>query len=355
LINKFKWCQFTECDLEDPFFDSLKRDYLEFPQWFQKKRAMGENAFVFKDDKRIKAFVYLKEEDEAIELLDGMMPKEKRLKIGTLKLSDDIQGQRLGEGAVGVALWHWQNLRASQVYITVFSKHAKLISMLEQFGFEFIGNNSRGEKIYTKDKRTLKYDTPYTSFPYINPMANRCGYIPINDDFHDSLFPYSELCNTKQETEEIAAANGRTKIFIATPSSILNYKQGEPVFIYRRHTGQGQATYKSVITSFCSIIRQVNIKLNNQELFNYNDFLNIIGNKTVYNEIELKNIYNKCNVVVLEMIYNGYFGKGKNITHRTLKENGCFEGYPYTTKLHKEQFKYILEMGGKSVQDIIID
>ena len=146
-----------------------------------------------------------------------------------------------------------------------------------------------------------------------------------------------------------------TKVFIATPASRLEYIPGEPVLIYRKHTGESQRTYKSVITSFCSIIKQTYIKQVGEEIFNYNEFIKIIGNKSVYNEIELKNIYNKSNVVVLELLYNGYFGKGNNINHKTLQQNGWFEGYPYNIRLSIEQFKRILEMGGKNVQDIIIN
>lgn len=355
MLSKFKWCKFGDCNLEDSFFDSLKSDYTEFPAWFEKKIAEGEKAFVFEDNAKIKAFVYLKEEDEEILLQGCNLPKEKRLKIGTLKLSDDIQGQRLGEGAIGVSLWHWQSIKVNQVYITVFEKHKKLIRMLEQFGFECAGNNVRGEKVYLKDKRYLKYDSPYKAFPYLNNKAECCGYIPINDEFHDTLFPYSELYNTKQEPEEIAAANGMTKIFIATPSSRLSYKCGEPVLIYRKHTG-GQATYKSVITSYCSIIKQIDIKRYGQPMVAFDEFMELVGNKTVYSEIELKGIYNNSrNVVVLAMIYNGYLGKGKNINHKTLKDYGWFEGYPYTNKLPIEQLKSILRMGGKNVQDIIVD
>lgn len=355
MLSKFKSCKFSNCNLDDSFFDSLKNDYAEFPIWFQKKINQDESAFVFEDNNKIKAFVYLKEEDEEILLVNSKLPIERRLKIGTLKLADDIQGQRLGEGAIGVALWQWQRINVNQVYITVFERHIKLISMLEQFGFKYVGNNLRGEKVYIKDKRALSYETPYISFPYIINKIDRCGYIPINDEFHDTLFPYSELYNTIQETDEIAAANGMTKVFIATPSSRLEYKPGEPVLIYRIHTGDGRPAYKSVITSYCSVIKQTIIKQMGKERFDYNEFIKIIGNKSVYNEIELKNIYNKSNVVVLELLYNGYFGKGKNINYKTLKQNGWFEGYPYTNKLSKEQFKCILEMGGKNVQDIIID
>lgn len=354
MLNKFKWVKFSECNLDDPFFDSLKSDYYGFPTWFLNKIEQDAKAFVYFADDKIKAFVYLKKEKEKIDLCDGNLPEEERLKIGTLKLSDDIQGQRLGEGAIGIALWYWQRMQAKQIYVTVFDKHIKLINMFEQFGFVLVGTNVRGEKIYLKDKRNLRYNTPYTSFPYINPEVVHCGYIPINDIFHDTLFPYSELYNTRQETDEIAAANGMTKVFIATPSSKIDYVKGEPVLIFRKYTGIGQAKYKSVITSFCTIIRQTNIKFNGQQIITLNDFKKTTGNKTVYNEGELNKIYEKKNVVVLEMIYNGYFGKGKNITYKTLRENGWFEEHPYINKLSKEQFKRILELGGKNVQDIIV-
>lgn len=113
--------------------------------------------------------------------------------------------------------------------------------------------------------------------------------------------------------------------------------------------------FDSLKNEFCSITKQIDIKSNNRPILSLDEFKKIVGNKTVYNENDLENIYNKSNVVVLEMLYNGYFGKGKNITHRTLCENGLFEGYPYTNKLTKDEFIRVLEMGGKNVQDIIIN
>jgi hypothetical protein len=53
--------------------------------------------------------------------------------------------------------------------------------------------------------------------------------------------------------------------------------------------------------------------------------------------------------------YNGYFGKGKNVNHATLKSNGFFNDYPYINKLTMSQFIKVLEMGGKNVQNIIIN
>ncbi|HVJ47911.1 hypothetical protein [Desulfitobacterium sp.] len=42
--GKFQWCKFSDVDLNDPFFYSLKNDYSEFPNWFAKKGTAGENA-----------------------------------------------------------------------------------------------------------------------------------------------------------------------------------------------------------------------------------------------------------------------------------------------------------------------
>ena len=51
---------FKEIDLNDPFFNSLKEDYNEFPIWFEKKS--NESAYVFLDNKRVEGFLYLKYE-----------------------------------------------------------------------------------------------------------------------------------------------------------------------------------------------------------------------------------------------------------------------------------------------------
>ncbi|WNY27475.1 hypothetical protein [Methanolapillus ohkumae] len=45
--EKFKWCKFSEVDLNDDFFTPLKEDYEEFSDWFLKKRNLEENALVF--------------------------------------------------------------------------------------------------------------------------------------------------------------------------------------------------------------------------------------------------------------------------------------------------------------------
>ena len=123
----YRKMRFSDCDLGDPFFDSLKEDYLKFPTWFGKKAEDGTEAYVSIDDGRIQAFVYIKEEHgEAV----GDLPAEDRLKIGTLKICSDFKGQRLGEGGIGLALWEWQRSPYQQIYLTVYPKHDDLIGLI---------------------------------------------------------------------------------------------------------------------------------------------------------------------------------------------------------------------------------
>lgn len=354
--GKFEWTYFNEVDLDNPFFDSLKGDYPEFTQWFSKKRNQHEKALVFNDENGIGAFIYLKEENEPLELENQTLPAAPRLKIGTLRLAERFRGQRLGEGAIGVSLWKWQESMAKEIYVTVFEKHELLINLFVTFGFKNVGKNSRGEFIFLKSRDEIDYSTPKKSFPFIDPNTRKAGLIPINDYFHDRLFPYSEIQGNNDEIEEITAGNGVSKIFIASPYSDMHYVENEPVLVYRIFTGVGKKTYKSVVTSYCTVSKVEVVKTYNKTSYSLEDFLKLTGNKTVFSIDELTALYKeKKNLVILELVYNGYFGKGNNINHKTLTENNFFETYPYSIEYSKEDFKKILAMGNVQVNNVIID
>lgn len=96
------------------------------------------------------------------------------------------------------------------------------------------------------------------------------------------------------------------------------------------------------------------IKQSKRELLGFEDYLKLAGNKTVFSLKELKDLYyKKENLVIIELIYNGFFGKGKNITYKTLKDSGLFEDYPYNVQLSKEDFISIIRMGGKDEKNVI--
>lgn len=356
MAGKYSWIKFKDISLQDGFFDSLKRDYEEFPVWFAKKSDDNSEALVFEDEVGIGAFLYLKNENEPIELKDKTLPDINRTKIGTLKLDERFRGQRLGEGTVGVALWNWQKSENDEIYVTVFEKHKSLVGLLKNFGFKKAGENNRGESVYLKNRYELDYSDPKKSFPFIDPSFKKAGILPIDESYHDKLLPYSDLMgHSKKKVEEITAGNGITKVYIAFPYKEVVYDVGCPIFIYRK-SNEKPKTYKSVITSFGVVTEIREIKKKGNKLVPFTDFSKLVGNKSVFKDNDLKDWYeSRDNLVVLEFIYNGYFGAGNNVTHNELKKNGLFETYPYSIEYDSDEFKSILKMGKIDYNNVIIN
>ena len=100
------WRPFSGVDITDNFFDSLRSDYgnEKFDNWFLGKAEKGEQALTLIENEKVSAFLYLKLENEPINLIERILPAKPRLKIGTLKLDDSISQQSLGEGIIGVDL-----------------------------------------------------------------------------------------------------------------------------------------------------------------------------------------------------------------------------------------------------------
>ena len=355
-MEKFEIKKFKECNIEDPFFDSLKDDYPNFTQWFYNHPERP--VYINEGKQGINALLILKdEESDQIILKDTTLPIKPRIKICTLKLNESIRNKRLGEGTIGIALWHWQKRPEEEIYVTVFPKHNGLITLLSKFGFKDYGEFSNGEHLFVKSKKSMDFTDPYTLFPYINGNRSKFGILPIEDIYHDMLFPYSELKNEELFDSDLAVSNGISKIYIATPYTNVVYEENEPIFIYRKFNGENPG-YKSVLTSFCTISKIHYIKKNNRYLMSKEEYLKIIKNKSVYSLNELENIYKseKNNIIILELIYNGYFGKGNNINWSYLKQNNFIgDNHFYQTITNRSQFSELLKKGGKDEKNIIIN
>ena len=355
--GKFEYKLFREIDVSDPFFDSLKQDYPGFEtEWFPKCAREGREALVFSDDSGLGAFVAMKQENESILLKGGACPAVPRLKICTLRLAERFRGQRLGEGAIGLVLWKWQELKLEEVYVTVFPSHTDLISQLEKFGFCAVGYNLGGELVYIRSRYNIDFSNPYKSFPFINPMFRKGGYLIVEDNFHDTLFPYSELRNTLQAQLDKDVANGITKIYVGKQRQ-AHYQKGEPVFIYRKYTGASGKRYRSCVTSYCVIDDVIAIKRNGQLLYSFEEFCKIVGNKSVFAIDDLMRRYREDrNVTVIRMLYCGYFGEGHNVNMDWLVNNNLWsppDVYPANLRLTPRQCLTLWQAGGIDVHNVV--
>lgn len=346
MAGRFEQKLFSEIDINDPLFDTLKVDYPEFSEtWFPKCIRENRKAWVFYDPAGLGAFVALKEENEPITLQDGVIPAVPRLKIATLLLAERFRGQRLGEGALGLILWSWQRSKLDEVYVTVFPSHTDLIAQVERFGFQAVGNNARGEMVYLRSRKDIDFSDPYKSFPFVSPNFDKGGYLIVDDSYHDTLFPYSELKNTPQEVLNIDAANGVSKVYIGKAWNV-HYRIGEPIFIYRKYTGnEGKPGYRSCLTSYCVVTEVVPVKENGYAKMSFDEFVALAGNKTIFERQELRQRFDHDrNITVVTMLYCGYFGPGCNLSMMWLKRNGLWaaeQQYPTRVQLTPAQCQVI--------------
>ena len=96
---------------------------------------------------------------------------------------------------------------------------------------------------------------------------------------------------------------------------------GDIIFIYRISDTEEGKTYKSAVTSFCSLVSCIPIKEENNKKMNLEKFLASVGNKSVLTKERLKELYrSRKNLYALTMLYNGFFGCGNNVNHYTLNQ-----------------------------------
>lgn len=220
--------------------------------------------------------------------------------------------------------------------------------------------NLNGENVLIKSRNRIDFGDPYKAFPFIKDDFNYAGYIIIDDYYHDTMFAYSELAKTESLHVKIGSSvsNGLSKIYVGQAAK-LNYKIGEPVLVYRRYTQGNGKRYRSCITSYCVVTNIIRAKYNNRYMMGFDEVKKHIGNKSVFDEDELKKQYYEYkNMIVVEMLYYGYFGAGNNVNMDWLDKQGCWAGqgqYPTEIHLTTNQFKKVLTEGKVNVSNVIIN
>lgn len=134
-------------DAADPFFDSLKQEYSEFPEWTKKIAADARKCWVYvRPEGGIGALLIRKIEEEAVELTECSLPKSRRLKLCTFKVGST--GLRIGELFVKLAVEYAVKNSLSEIYLTHFltAENDELVDLVCEYGFRAVGLNRRGRR-----------------------------------------------------------------------------------------------------------------------------------------------------------------------------------------------------------------
>lgn len=344
MTETLRQTQFADVDLGDPFFDSLKAQYKEFPTWFEKKASAKEPVYVLQKGKaaKLQGFVYLKVEDGAVTDVSPALPAARRLKVGTLKIV--AHGTKLGERVIKKIFDHAVSEEVEEIYVTVFDTHASLIKLFKRYGF--VGKATKttpnGTEMVLVRSMTILAGDIVGDYPFIHVKDRKFWLLAIYPDYHTSLLPDSILkTETHDILKDVSHTNTIHKVYIAK-LALTRLKRGDIVVIYRTTDIQGKARFRSVATSLC-VVEEVRPK---KAFADADALVTFAEPHSVFTEDELRDMYaSDDRLYALKMTYNVALPKRPNRA-ALLDDVGITEQPKWDLRpLSRTQFERILELG----------
>lgn len=296
---------FGNVNVNDSFFDSFRKSYDNFDQWFNRK--FNEEAYICRSDaEKILGFLYLKTEDESENYSDiePIFSPKRRLKVGTFKV--ESTGFRLGERFIKIIFDNALKRKIDEIYVTLFDDREELVALEDLFyrwGFVFHGyknNGEKREKVLKKFLHTIDYSlSPMQNFPNISYSCNKF-IVPILPQYHTTLLPDSQLKNENRIDflGKEAHRYALQKVYISwAPTN--GAKPGDIIIFYRMGWPGENKKYTSVVSSVAIVDEIIeNVK-------SENDLFNMCKNRSVFSTAELKAFWAKKhnNLKILKFIF----------------------------------------------------
>lgn len=348
MARQLKLTRFRDVNLDDPFFDSLKAGYTEFPIWFASKA--DEPLYVVADGRKISGMIYLKREWGRVTDVSPPLPRRVWLKVGTLKI--EPARTKLGERAIKKIFDTALDRGAQGIYVTVFEVHQGLIELFERYGFVFYGTKTTDngvERVYVRSL-TRHDPAPLKRYPFISAADRKFWLLAIYPEYHTRLLPDSILNNESREiVEDVSYANTIHKVYISG-LALQRMSPGDAVIFYRTSDIQGLARKRSVVTSVC-VVEEVRQR---RDFHDINAFLAYAKPHSVFTDEELREKYLASErLAVAKLTYNAAFGK--RIIRERLLDEGILSPYqrPDLVELPRAAFDRILEMGKVNARLVI--
>jgi len=213
--------------------------------------------------------------------MDPPLPRKKRLKIGTLKVT--LNGFRLGERFLKIVFDNAIRFKVDEVYVTIFDKRLeqqRLVNLFEEYGFCLHGQK-RGpgghELVYIRlFTRVADRSFPKRTYPFIS-TGGHIFLVPIYPQYHTELFPDSILRTESSDDfiENEPHRNAISKIYISR-SIERTLESGDVIVFYR--TG---GFYKGVVTTL-GVVESVIDGISSEE-----DFIRLCRKRSVFSDMEL--------------------------------------------------------------------
>jgi hypothetical protein len=332
-------------DYYDPILNSLKEEYYPaFENWFKKISKQGRSSWVYyRKDGSIGALLIYKFEDESIDDSKPTLPKKKRLKIATLKVTHI--GYKIGELFIKMAVDVSLRNGINEIYLTHFTKSSdKLVELISEYGFKKAAVKNNGEDIFVKRLTAKGFEdikdlspieiskTFYPSF-YDGDLVKKF-VVPIQPIYHNKLFTDFSFRQTtlfEHSGEFIIEGNTIKKAYLSH-SNIKRIGPGDLILFYRSED-------LHAITSI-GVVEATYIGISEEE-----EILKLVGKRTVFSRDEIDNLIKEGPVSVFLFRHHLHLMRPLGIDE--LINSGILRGAPRSAmELAEGKYIKVRDMGG---------
>lgn len=334
--------KFSDIDINDRFFDTLKSSYAEFSDWFARKD--NEVAYtVYDSNGDLQGFLYIKGENGPIRDVTPPINASRVLKVGTFKIN--AHSTKLGERFVKKIFDFAIEWKVSHIYVTVFQEHVGLISLLQNYGFKQYGvkiTQNGSELVFLKDFVALTGNITL-DYPIINASTNK-WILSVKPEYHTNLFPDSILRTEDNKIiSDISHTNSIHKVYIGRALDMPQIRVGDTLVIYRPGEQGLSKWYHSVATSLC-VVEDIRPR---STFASERDFLDYAATYSVFDEKDLLYWLNRPGpeMHAIKMTYNVALQKRPNMQALVEQAGLDREAYWGLHQIGDAQFANILKLG----------
>lgn len=281
-----------EIDKSQSFFDSLRKAYEGFNNWYQKSAEKQRKCWCIEDNNGNVAAICIYKFEENEKLTDdGEATQGKILKLCTFKVDVSARGKKLGERLLYIAFDFCVKNGIDWVYLHTYGEEQKtLVGLCEEYGFYHLGKYKQDD-VYIKPMKLRKdnlgsLESLIRYYPFFEDNDSVQKFIiPIQPKYHEDLFPdFSDMKGSLFESDQsLYSCQGNTiKKAYLCHSKIKSVKKGDVVMFYRSHDRKSIQCMGIVEDSFFSeSIDEVFPLIAKRTVFTYTDLTQILKKKTL--------------------------------------------------------------------------
>lgn len=329
-----------ELNLDDPIFDSLKKEYPEFISWAEshEDRPTWVNQT---SDGSLGALLVIKPEETEEIGTNPPLARDTRLKISTLKVGEQRHGSKVGELFISIAVREAIHSGIDKIYLTHYVKPEDyLVDLIQRYGFEHVSKKADGEAIFQKrltppvgaDLSPVELASQYYPSFYDGPDVNKF-LIPVRPKWHNKLFTsYPDRDPPEEELKGNFRPEGNAikKAYLSNANT-RKIQSGDLLLFYRSRDHMQ-------LTSL-GVCEEVHYELNDVA-----EVMRIVGKRSVFSEQEIREITESLTTVLL---FSWHFDLENPLTYEELLEADVLNGPPQVMQQIDEQaYNHVREYGG---------